>query len=91
LAQVLLIADIDERILRLTNLVKIYHQKDAGVEAMLELALLLLKQRERSEHLADRQMLLSRSHEYLQRIHTLRSGTVIAQMAKNLLEKNPIE
>ena len=91
LAEVLLIEDIDERILRLTDLVKKYPKKDAGVEAMLELALLLLKQRERSEHLADRQMLLSRSHEYLQDISALRTGTSIALMAKEILEKNPIE
>ena len=58
---------------------------------MLELAVMLLKQRDRSEHLADRQMLLSRGHEYLQRINALSPGTFIAKMAKDLLEKNPIE
>lgn len=91
LAQILLVKDADVQILRLTDLAKRFEGQDGGVEAMLELAQMFLVERELAESFADKQELLTQSREYLQRIVALRPGCFVADVAQELLEKNPIE
>ncbi len=91
LAQVLLLSDRDEKRSRLKDLAERYDQQDGGIEAMLELAKMLLEDRQRSEHLADRQELLADAQRYLQHIVSARPSSIIAQQALALLKSNPIE
>jgi hypothetical protein len=91
LAQILLIQDIDVRILRLTELAKNFEERDGGIKAMLELARLFLEERESANDFADKQEYLTQSREYLQRIIDLRAGSYVAEVAHEYLSKNPIE
>jgi len=91
LAQALLFKDPDAKIVRLTELTRQYPDRDGGVEAMLELALVLMEQRNRSGHLGDRETLLEQSRKYLQNIITAQPGTYLAKYAQALLNQNPLE
>ncbi len=91
MAQTLLVKDIDERIFRLSDITKKHDGKDGGIHAMLELALLFLSERERTDSFADKQEQLTQARNYLQRIIKLRSGTYIAELSQELLNNNPIE
>lgn len=91
LAQILLIADRDERILRLTDLAKRFEDHDGGIEAMLELALMFLAERERTDNFSDQQELLAQSRDYLQKIIAQRPESYAAEIAKENLANNPIE
>jgi hypothetical protein len=91
LALILLIKDPAQKILRLTDLITQFPNSDGAIQARLELAQALIDQRNRSEHMADRQVLLSRSREYLQQIITLRPESFHAEEARTLLQNNPIE
>jgi hypothetical protein len=81
----------DERRSRLKDLAERYEKQDGGMEAMLELAKLMIEDRKRSVHLADRQELLSEAQKYLRHIVSGRSGSIMAQQAMILLNNNPIE
>jgi len=89
LGQALLIKEPDSKIEKLTELVRLYENRDGGIEARLELALGLLEKRNRSEHQGDRALLLSRCREHLQKITEQKN--YLAQYAQALLTNNPIE
>ena len=88
LAQARLITDPDKKITLLTDLTRRYQDRDGGVQAMLELAQTLLEKRNRSEHQGDRELLLSRCQEYLQKIITLRPNSLPAKFAHELLRRS---
>lgn len=92
LAQVLLERDPDRKMILLTNLTQQYPDTDGGLEAHLKLALILLEQRRRSEHLSDRQSLLSASRKHLQAIVDRQPPDDFwSQQANELLQKNPVQ
>lgn len=91
LAQAMLLTNRIERRSRLADLAERYPDQDGGIEAMLELAKLLLDDRQRSEHRADRQGLLTEAQKHLQHIVASRPGSIIAEQAQSLIKINPIE
>ena len=92
LAQVRLEKDPDQRIIDLANLIHQYPDSDGGVQGRLELARTLLEQRNRSEHLSDRQSLLAESRKHLQAVIAKRGNENIwGRQAAELLDKNPVE
>jgi len=88
LAQAAQITDPEKKITLLTDLTRRYPDRDGGVQAMLELAQTLLEKSNRSEHQGDRELLLSRAQEYLQKIITLRPNSLPAQFAQELLRRS---
>ncbi len=88
LAQVAQITDPEKKITLLTDLTRRYPDRDGGVQAMLELAQTLLEKRNRSEHQGDRELLLSRCQEYLQKIITLRPNSLPAKFAQERLRRS---
>ncbi|KPK77844.1 MAG: hypothetical protein AMJ79_01985 [Phycisphaerae bacterium SM23_30] len=89
LAQVLLLKDTEEKITRLEDLIQRYQDRDGGVEAMLELAQTLMEKYRRSDYQGDRDLLLSRSTELLQKIIFLRPEEFLGQYAQKKLEELP--
>jgi hypothetical protein len=89
LAQAMLIKNTDDRITKLSDLTERYPDRDGGVEAMLELAQILLEKYHRSEYQGDREVLRSRSTELLQKITSLRPDSFLAQYAQKLLQNLP--
>ncbi|MCK4629123.1 MAG: hypothetical protein KAT56_08970, partial [Sedimentisphaerales bacterium] len=61
LAQAMTEKDPDDKKARLTDIIKRYPRRDAGLQAMLELARILLEDRKSSEYRADRQNLRQES------------------------------
>ena len=91
LAQALLVSDSDELRIRLLGLVERYPQTDGGLEGMMILAQMFLEDRQRSDHLADRQELLAEAQRYLRHIISSRPDCYLAPRARDLLEQNPLE
>jgi len=85
LAQALLVNDPDVRQGRLADLAQRYHDRDAGVEAMFELAQLLIEKYRRSEHQGDRDSLRTAGIEWLQKVIALEPNTYLAQRAQEQL------
>ena len=85
LAQALLVNDADVRQGRLVDLAQRYHDCDAGVEAMFELAQLLIEKYRRSEHQGDRDSLRTAGIEWLQKVIALEPDTYLAQRAEEQL------
>ena len=91
LARILRCRDADERIEKLTGLIAQYGQRDGAVRAMVELARIFIAQHNASEHLRDRQLLLSQAHGYLGQVLSLRPESVWADQAEALLRAWPIQ
>jgi len=91
LAQAMVEKDPDDKRARLTDIIKRYPQRDAGLQAMLELARILLEDRKSSEHRADRQNLRQKSLELLNNIISSRPDSYLALKAKKIIDDNPLQ
>ncbi len=91
LAQAMAEKNPDDKRARLTDIVKRYPQRDAGLQAMLELARILLEDRKSSEYRADRQNLRKESLELLNNIISSRPDSYLALKAKKIIDDNPLE
>ena len=91
LAQAIIEKDPDNKKARLTDIVKRYPRRDAGLQAMLELARILLEDRKSSEYRADRQNLRQESLELLHNIISSRPDSYLAREAKKIIDDNPLE
>lgn len=91
LASALLETDTGGKIALLRELAGRYPNRDGGMEAMLELAVILLEQHHVGERGAGLDDLLRESRGQLETIITLRPGTFFARYAAVLLESNPVE
>ncbi|MBN1844770.1 MAG: hypothetical protein JW810_03740 [Sedimentisphaerales bacterium] len=89
LAQAMLIAEIDSRRDALTQIVRRYPERDGGIQAMLQLAQVLLEKYNQSDHDSDRHLLRTRGQELLQRVITLRPDSFLAHQAQQLLGRWP--
>ncbi|MCK5271378.1 MAG: hypothetical protein KAJ52_02330 [Sedimentisphaerales bacterium] len=91
LAQAMVEKDPDDKRARLTDIIKRYPRRDAGLQAMLELARILLEDRKSSEYRADRQNLRQESLELLNNIVSSRPDSYLALKAKKIIDDNPLE
>lgn len=91
LAQAMVEKDPNDKRARLTDIIKRYPQRDAGLQAMLELARILLEDRKSSEHRADRQNLRQKSLELLNNIISSRPDSYLAREAQKIIDDNPLQ
>ncbi|MCK5269921.1 MAG: hypothetical protein KAJ46_04015 [Sedimentisphaerales bacterium] len=91
LAQAMVEKDPDDKRARLTDIIKRYPQRDAGLQAMLELARILLEDRKSSEYRADRQNLRQESLDLLNNIISSRPDSYLARKAQKIIDDNPLQ
>ncbi len=89
LALIKLIRNLDDKIARLNNFLEKYDESDSAPTARMELALAMLDQRNNSQYQADRQLLLNRARQELQKIIEVQGQSMLAQNARELLKANP--
>ncbi|MCF7957414.1 MAG: hypothetical protein K9M57_03075 [Phycisphaerae bacterium] len=91
LALALLIKDPVQKIKHLEEIIRQHPDKDGGLEAMLQLAPLLLEERARNDYVDEQEKLLLRSRQLLETVIKTRPDTFHARLAKKILAQNPIE
>jgi len=91
LAQAIIEKDPDDKRARLTDIIKRYPQRDAGLQAMLELARILMEDRKSSEYRADRQNLRQESLDLLHNIISSHPDSYLAQEAQKTIDDNPLK
>jgi len=83
----LLEKDQNNKITRLTELIRQYPDRDGGLSAMLELAGILLEESKKSQHRSDRQNLHQEAMKLLQNIISIRPDSYLAREAQKFRQK----